>query len=64
MYVIGAYLMLGNITVGVVVGAVVALLLYLKKFFTEHIARLGEKDQLIAGLANLFFKMGMVAAKG
>lgn len=45
MYMIGAYLMLGNITVGVVVGAVVALLLYLKKFFTEHIARLGEKDQ-------------------
>lgn len=44
MYANGAYLVLGQVTVGVVVGAVVALLLYLKEFFTEHVAHLGEKD--------------------
>ena len=44
MYANGAYLVLGQVTVGVVVGAVVALLLYLKEFFTDHVARLGEKD--------------------
>lgn len=44
MYAIGAYLMLGNLTIGVVAGAVLALLLYLKKFFAEQVARLDEKD--------------------
>ena len=44
MYANGAYLVLGQVTIGVVVGAVVALLLYLKEFFTEHVAHLGEKD--------------------
>ncbi len=44
MYAIGAYLVLGDMTIGVVVGAFVALLLHLKGFFTEHVAKLGEKD--------------------
>ncbi len=44
MYVLGAYLVLGTLILGVVVGSVVALLLYLKAFFKEYVARLGEKD--------------------
>lgn len=44
MFAIGAYLVVGSLTVGVVVGAAVALLLYLKRFLSTTISRLGEKD--------------------
>lgn len=44
MYVVGAYLAYGNLVIGVVIGAAVAILLYLKEFFTEYVSRLGEKD--------------------
>ena len=44
MFSIGAYLVVGNQTVGVVMGAVVALLLYLKEYLGKIIDRLGEKD--------------------
>ncbi|QCK14548.1 MgtC/SapB family protein [Mangrovivirga cuniculi] len=44
MYSLGFYLAIGNMTIGVVVGAAVALLLYLKGFFTRTIPKLGEKD--------------------
>nr|WP_271711682.1 MgtC/SapB family protein [Marinigracilibium pacificum] len=44
MYSVGVYLSIGNLTIGVVIGAVVALLLYLKSFFTRTIPKLSEKD--------------------
>ncbi|MDH3648677.1 MAG: MgtC/SapB family protein [Saprospiraceae bacterium] len=44
MYAVGVYLVIGDLFTGVAVGAVVALLLYLKSFFKVYVARLGEKD--------------------
>lgn len=44
MYMVGIYLAVGNIIVGIVIGAAIAVLLYLKEFFTLHISQLGEKD--------------------
>ena len=44
MYMVGIYLAVGNIIVGIVIGAAIAILLYLKEFFTLHISQLGEKD--------------------
>ncbi|RMG17173.1 MAG: MgtC/SapB family protein [Bacteroidetes bacterium] len=44
MYAIGAYLVFGSHTVGIVMGAVVALLLYLKAYLGKIVERLGEKD--------------------
>ena len=43
MHANGAYLMLGNLTVGVVIGAMVPLLFYLKTSFTEQVARRVKK---------------------
>lgn len=44
MYAVGACLVIGNHLVGVVVGAMVALLLYLKQYLSTIVDRLGEKD--------------------
>ncbi len=44
MYGVGIYLALGDLVVGVVVGALVAILLYLKNIITHHISQLEEKD--------------------
>ena len=44
MFGVGAYLVFGNYLVGVVIGGLVALLLYLKEYLSDIIARLGEKD--------------------
>lgn len=44
MYGVGIYLAIGDLVIGVVVGAMVAILLYLKAFFASRIAQLGEKD--------------------
>ena len=44
MFVVGAYLAYGNLIIGVVVGAAVAILLYLKEYLTSYISKLGEKD--------------------
>ncbi len=44
MFVVGAYLAYGNLIMGVVVGAAVAILLYLKDYLTATVSKLGEKD--------------------
>ncbi|MHC2992118.1 membrane protein [Pontibacter sp. HJ8] len=44
MYVVGAYLVLGNTTVAVAVGAIVAVLLHLKETLHDFVARIGQKD--------------------
>lgn len=44
MYTVGACLIIGGHLIGVVVGATVALLLYLKQYLNTVINRLGEKD--------------------
>lgn len=44
MYVLGAYLVFGDQTLGVVLGGVIAVLLYLKETLGKFIDRLGEKD--------------------
>lgn len=44
MYTVGACLIIGDHLIGVVVGATVALLLYLKQYLNTVINRLGEKD--------------------
>lgn len=44
MYGVGIYLAIGDMLIGVVVGAMVAILLYLKDFFTQKISQLAEKD--------------------
>ena len=44
MYGVGAYVVVGNMALAIVMGALVAILLYLKQFFREQISKLGEKD--------------------
>lgn len=44
MYAVGACLIIENHLIGVVVGATVALLLYLKQYISAIVDRLGEKD--------------------
>jgi len=44
MYGVGIYLAVGDLVIGVVVGAMVAILLYLKEFFSKRISQLEEKD--------------------
>lgn len=44
MYVTSAYLMLGSLTIGIVAGAAMSILLYLRGYFSRQIGRLGEKD--------------------
>ena len=44
MFAVGACLVLENSLIGVVVGAMVALLLYLKQYLSKIVERLGEKD--------------------
>ncbi len=44
MFGVGCYLAVGNLVAGIVIGAVVAILLYLKEFFAHHISQLDEKD--------------------
>ena len=44
MYAVGACLIVVNHLAGIVAGGVVALLLYLKQYLREIVARLGEKD--------------------
>ncbi|MCX2739766.1 MgtC/SapB family protein [Pontibacter anaerobius] len=44
MYVVGAYLVLGQVTVAVAVGAVVAVLLHLKETLHRIVAKIGQND--------------------
>jgi uncharacterized membrane protein (DUF4010 family) len=44
MYAVGACLILKSHLIGVVVGAMVALLLYMKQYLSKVVTRLGEKD--------------------
>ncbi|WP_018479764.1 MgtC/SapB family protein [Pontibacter roseus] len=44
MYAVGAYLVLGNTTVAVAVGATVAVLLHLKEALHRFVDRIGQKD--------------------